>query len=132
MGSKDGGVLVECLVKRVRRVEVVVGGGLVRADQIVVVVGRHLAGEHILAGVLVAAVAGKALLVAVVDHRHAAGKVHEGVRQLAAAEHLRVTQAPLVVAVEEIAEAPHVMVADKGRQAVDVRVFVRKPVVIGE
>ena len=52
------------------------------ADHRVVVVRRDLAGEHVLAGVLVATVADEALLVAVVDDRLAAQREHQRVGEV--------------------------------------------------
>ncbi len=78
------GQVGERLVERMRRVEVRLGRGRVRPDQVVVVVRGDLAREHVLPRVLVAAVAGEALLVAVVDDRAAAGEVHQRVGELVA------------------------------------------------
>ena len=50
-------------------VEIVVGRGRISANVVVAGVLDHLVGEHILAGVLVAADARKALFVAIVDDR---------------------------------------------------------------
>ena len=90
------GEVGERLVERVGRVEVRVGRGRVRAEQVVVVVRADLAREHVLPGVLVAAVAGEALLVAVVDDRLAAGEEHQLVRELVAGEQLGVGGAGIV------------------------------------
>ena len=76
----------------------------------VVQVAGHLADEHVLAGVLVSTVADEALLVAVVDHRLAAGEEHQLVGELGALLALR------AVAQEE-ADAAHVVVAEEGGQA---------------
>ena len=76
-------------------VEVGVGRGGVGADQVVVVVRVDLRREHVLAGVLVAAVADEALLVAVVHDRLATREVHQRVREEVAREQLVVTLAPL-------------------------------------
>ena len=59
--------LGDALVQRMFAVEVRLGGGCLRTDQVVVVVFGDHAGEHILAGQLVAAIAGEALLVTVVN-----------------------------------------------------------------
>ena len=53
-----------------------------------VVVARDLLGEHVLARVLVAAVADEALLVAVIDGRHAAQQEQHRVGQHHALQHL--------------------------------------------
>src|SRR5699024_5338974 len=69
-----------------RRVGVVVVDGADRltGQPLVLLVLAHLAGEQVLPGVLVPALADEALLVAVVDHRLPAGEVHQRVRQLGA------------------------------------------------
>ena len=113
-------------------VEVVVGRGLVGADQVVVGVGRHGVGEHVLAGVLVAAVANEALLVAVVDDRLAAGEEHEGVRQPGAGEQFGVAGAGLIDPLQEVADAAHVVVPEERRHGVGVAVGVGVVVVEGE
>ena len=110
--------------QRMVAIEVVVGRRLVRADQVVVRVGRHLVGEHVLAGVLVAPVAGEALLVAVVDDRLAAGEEHQRVRQLRSCQQLGVARPDLVDALEEVADAAHVVVAEERRLGVGVAVGV--------
>ena len=119
-------------VERVRRVEVLDRRRRVGADQVVVVVARDLAGEHVLARVLVAAVvAGEALLVAVVDDRVAAREVHQLVREPVAGEQLGIG-GPAVGLLDEVADAAHVVVAEERRQLVGVGVGVRVPVVVGE
>src|SRR5699024_8097996 len=72
-------------------------------------VGGHLAGEHRLAGVLVVAVAHEALLVAVVDHRLAAGEQHRLVREGGAL-------GEPVGAGQQVRDAAHVVVAHEGGQ----------------
>jgi len=62
--------------RRIRPEPVDRTGGLAGDQRLVRVLG-HLAGEQRLAGVLVAARAHETLLVAVVDHRLAAGQEHE-------------------------------------------------------
>ena len=119
-------------VERVGRVEVLDRRRRVGADQVVVVVARDLAGEHVLARVLVAAVvAGEALLVAVVDDRVAAREVHQLVREPVAGEQLGIG-GPAVGLLDEVADAAHVVVAQERRQLVGVGVGVRVPVVVGE
>ena len=78
-------------------------------DQGVVEVGRHLAGEHRLTGVLVVAVAHEALLVAVVDDGLAAGQQHGLVREGGAL-------VEPVGAAEQVPDAAHVVVAHEGGQ----------------
>ena len=97
------------------------------ADQVVVVVRRDRAGEHVLPGVLVAPVAGEALLVAVVDDRLATGEVHQRVGELVAAQQLVARER----VVEEAADASHVVVAEEGRERVGVGVGVGVEVVGG-
>ena len=82
VGRTHSGKVGQRRVEGMGFIEVGVGSRGVGADQVVVVVRVHLAGHHVLAGILVVAVAHEALLVAVVDDGHAAGKVHEAVRQL--------------------------------------------------
>jgi hypothetical protein len=132
----------ELAVERVRRVEVVVHRRRVGAD-VVVVAGPVVAGnrvaqvvvlevlrrEHVLTRVLVPAGSGEALLVAVVDDRVAPREVHESVRQLVTLEKLGLARARVRVA-HEHADPPAVVVAQEGRQVVDVRVAVRVPVVV--
>ena len=77
-------IIGQRLVQRMGVVEVGVGRGGRRADQVVIVVLGDDAGHHVLAGVLVAAVTGETLLVAVVDDGHAAPEVHQGMGQLVA------------------------------------------------
>ena len=69
-------------------VEVRVRGRLGRAEQAVVIVDRDLAREHVLARVLVVAVADEALFVARIDRRHAAQRQQHRVRQHDALQHL--------------------------------------------
>ena len=78
------GEVAEEAVERVGLVEVGDRRRGARADQVVVVIGGDLARHHVLARVLVAAVAGEALLVAVVDDRHPADEVHQRMGQLVA------------------------------------------------
>ena len=102
-----------------------------RADQVVVEVLGRPAREHVLAGELVAAVAGEALLVAVVDDRVATRQVHQRVRELVAGEPLGVAGAR-VRGGDEVADPAHVVVAEEGRHRIDVGVGVRVPVVVLE
>ena len=127
-------------VERVRRVEVVVHRRRVRAD-VVVLAGRRrrtlsysgvLAGEHVLPRVLVAARAGEALLVAVVDDRVAAREVHQRVRELVALRAARPRVARGLSLRMNMPDATHVVVAQEGREVVDVRVAVGVPVVVAE
>ena len=127
----QGRIVTETLVERVGGVKVIIGGRSVGANQVVIVVAVDLAGEHILARVLVIAIANKALFVAIVDHRHAAGKVHQGVGQLAAGQLLRIGLYA-VVHIKEPAKTPAVMVAEEGGQAIDIRVRISEVVVIAE
>ncbi len=104
-------------------IKVIVGGGGVGANQVVVVVFGHLAGEHILAGQLIPTVAHKPLLIAVIDHWLAAGEEHQGVGQLGAGQQFVIRRAR-VIPLQEEADAPHVVVADKGGHGVGVAVGV--------
>ena len=120
------------LVQRVRRDEVALRVGGVGADEVVVEVVGHLAGEHRLPGVLVTpAAATEALLVAVVHDRVAPREVHQLMGQPVAGHPLRVAGAG-VVRLHEPSDAAHVVVAEEGRQLVDVGVGVGVPVVAGE
>ncbi len=87
----------------------------VGADKIVVVVNRDLAGEHILARVLIAAIADKALLVAGINHRRAARKHHHGVAQRDALQPFGVGNGRVGLAHEQ-RKATHVVIAEEGRQ----------------
>ena len=118
-------------VERMRRLEVGLRVRAIGPDQVVVEVVGHLAGEHRLARELVAARAGEALLVAVVDDRVAAREVHELVREPVAGEQLGVGRAR-VAGGDEVADPAHVVVAEERRQLVGVRVGVRVPVVVLE
>ena len=129
--ARDRGEPPDRAVQRMADVEVLVRRRGVRPDQVVVVVGGDLAGEHVLARALVATVADEALLVAVVDDGIAAREVHELVRELVALEHLGVVGAGVGLA-DEHADPPHVVVAEEGRQLVGVRIGVRVPVVVLE
>ncbi len=124
VGRPQPGEVADRGVHRVAGVEVGLGGGGVGPDEVVVVVGRHPAREHVLAGVLVAAAAGEALLVAVVDDRLPTGEVHQRVGQSVALE-------DVVAAGQEGPDPPHVVVAEEGRARVGVGVGVRVVVVGG-
>jgi hypothetical protein len=82
------GKISNALIQRMVRVEIVLGVGPFRAEQIVVQVVSDLTGEHGLPSHLITACAGKALLVAVIDHRVAAGEVHQLVSEPVAGEEL--------------------------------------------
>jgi hypothetical protein len=99
-----------------------------RADEVVLEIRRGLGGEQGGAGVLVAALAGEALLVAVVGHRLTAGEVHQLVGEQVPAEQFGVAGLRQVAS-QESADAAHVVVAEEGRQRV--RVGVGVPVVLG-
>ncbi len=98
---------------------VAVGGAAGAADHRVAVVRRGLGRELVLPGVLVAACAGEALLVAVVDHRLAAGEELQLVGELVALEQGGGVRAR-VVGLQEPAEPADVVVAEEGRQFVGV------------
>ena len=124
------GQLRDVLVQRVALIEVVRGGGGVGADQIVVVVGGHLAREHVLPGILVPAVAGEALLVAVIDHRLTSGEVHQRMSQfIALQQHVR---GLCWIGPQESADAPHVVIAEEGRRGIHIRIGIGVIVVIRE
>ena len=127
----QGGELADPAVERVGRVEVVARVRGVGAEQIVIEVFRDLAGEQRLAGILVPAGAGEALFVAVVDHRVAAGEVHQLVGEPVAGDTFGVVRVR-VVRGDEAADPAHVVVAQEGGQFVDVGVRIRVPVVAGE
>ena len=92
---------------------------------------RRLRREHVLARVLVAARAGEALLVAVVDDRVAAREVHQRVGEPIARQQLGLGRVRVRVA-QVHADAAAVVVAEERRQVVDVRVAVGEPVVLEE
>ena len=125
----QAGQVSEVLVQGMVGVEVGVGSCGVGADQVVVVVRGDLRREHVLPGVLVAAVADETLLVAVVHDRLPAGEVHQRVREAVARQQL--VAAGTAVA-EEPSDATHVVVAEERRQRVRVRVGVGVVVVVGE
>ncbi|MCB5292185.1 hypothetical protein BJQ90_01619 [Arthrobacter sp. SO3] len=123
--------LADVAVQRVGGVEIVARMGRVGAEQIIVEVVRDLAGKQRLAGILVPAGAGEALFVAVVDHRIAAGEVHQLVGEPVPGNAFGVVRAR-VVRGDEAADPAHVVVAEEGGQFVDVGVRVGVPVVPGE
>ena len=129
MGLAERSELADPPVQRVVGVEVGVGRRRRRADQIVVVVRRDLGREHVLAGVLIAAVADETLLVPVVDDGLAAADVHQGMGQAVALQQL-VAARPAVA--EEQPDAAHVVVAEERRQRVGVGVAVGVVVVARE
>ena len=97
-------------------VEVGIGGSGIGADEIVVVKAGHPGGKHVFPGILVAAVAGKALLVAVIEHRHAPGEKHQGIGQFCSCQQLGIrTGAPVF---QKLAESANIVVAEKFHQLV--------------
>ena len=82
-----------------------------------VVVARDLAREHVLARVLVDAVTDEALLVAVVDHRHAAQQEQHGVRQHHALQDFLVARAAAARVRTIHAKPAEIMVAGERGQA---------------
>ncbi len=111
---------------------VVLAGAVVTRDRVAeVVVLRRERREHVLPRVLVAARAGEALLVAVVDDRVPAREVHQRVREPVALQQFGLARTRVRVA-HEHADAPAVVVAEERGQVVDVRVAVGEPVVIDE
>ncbi|ESU50210.1 hypothetical protein P376_1812 [Streptomyces sp. HCCB10043] len=89
------------------------GVGAVGAELVVVEVVGGLRGEEGLAGVLVAARAGEALLVAVVDHRVAAAEEHQLVGEPSPLQQFGVIGLRVVL-LEEGPDAAHVVVAEEG------------------
>ena len=124
VGVAHGSEVAEGLVQRVGRVEVVVGRGGIGADQVLVHVVRHLAGQHVLAAQLVAAAAGEALLVAVVDDREAASEEEQPVAQLHARHQLGVRRVGQRL-LQGVAQPAQVVVADEGSR-VDRRCYPRR------
>ncbi len=116
-----------------RRVRVVgrLGVGAVGAELVVVQVVGGAGGEHRLAGVLVAARAGEALLVAVVDHRVAAAEEHQLVGEPVLPQQFGVGGLRVVLP-EEGADAAHVVVAEEGDLLVRVGLVGRVLVVVAE
>ncbi|MGX1130215.1 hypothetical protein RKD49_002405 [Streptomyces glaucescens] len=105
--------------------------GAVGAELVVVEVVGDLRGEHRLAGVLVAARAGEALLVAVVDHRVAPVEEHQLVGEGGLLQQLGVARVRVVL-LEEGPEAAHVVVAEEGDLLVGVGLVGRVLVVVAE
>ena len=87
-------------------------------------------GEHVLAGVLVAAVAGEALLVAVVHDGRAAGREVEDLGELGARP--ATASAGVPARLDRPADAADVVVADELGEPEGVGVGVGEPVVVGE
>ncbi len=119
------------LVERGCRVVGVARGRAVGADLVVVEIVGDLRSEHRLAGVLVAAGAGEALFVAVVDDGVAAAEEHQLVGEPVLGEELGVGGLRVVL-VEEVADAAHVVVAEEGDLLVGVRLVGRVLVVVAE
>src|SRR5690606_17544404 len=109
----------------------VLGVGAVGADQVVVEVVGGAGGEEGLAGVLVAARAGEALLVAVVDDRVAPVEEHQLVGEPALLQQFRVGRLRVVL-LQEGADAAHVVVAEEGDLLVGVGLVGRVLVVVTE
>ncbi len=118
-------------VERGARVVGVARVGAVGADLVVVQVVGDLGGEHGLAGVLVAAGAGEALFVAVVDDRVATAEEHQLVGQLVLLQDLGVGGLRVVL-LEEVPDAAHVVVAEEGDLFVGVGLVGRVLVVVTE
>ncbi|CAM5411630.1 hypothetical protein SHIRM173S_10585 [Streptomyces hirsutus] len=118
-------------VERGLRVVGVVGVGAVGAEEVVVEVVGGAGGEQGLAGVLVAAGAGEALLVTVVDDGVAAAEEHQLV-----GEHVLLQQVGVgrlrVVLLQERPDAAHVVVAEEGDLLVGVGPVGRVLVVVAE
>ena len=115
-------------VDRVVRVVLVGRVRAVRAQQVVVEVVGCPRGEHVLPGVPVAARAGEPLLVAGVHHGLPAGEEHQLV-----GEHVPAQLRNLIPARggDEVADPPHVVVAEEGGQPAGVGVPGRVQVVGG-
>ena len=104
----------------------VIAGAVGRAVELVLArVFLRLGGKHRLAGSLVAAIANEALLIAVVDDGLAACEVHQGVREFAA-------RLGVIGAAQEVADAPHIVIAEEGRQEGGVRRRACVAVIVGE
>src|SRR5690606_902401 len=88
--ARIGGAYARHLRQAAVHVGVRVIGTHGRADASVVGVGGDVRLEHVLTRVAVVAVAGEALFVAVVDHRHAAPEKDEGVGEGRAVQQLRI------------------------------------------
>jgi hypothetical protein len=102
-------------------VEVVLCGGRVRADEVVVVVRVDLAREHVLSGVLVSSVADETLLVAVVHDGLSAGQVHQRMGEFVTLQQrLRV----LLDVGQEFTDAAHVVIAQESRRGIHVGIGV--------
>ena len=124
VASQGGEVGDPTVERRIRREPVDRTGGLTGDQRLVRILG-HLAGEQRLARVLVAARAHETLLVAVVDHRLAAGQEHELVGEHVAGQRI-------IGALQEVPDPAHVVVAEEGRQRGGVGVGSRVEVVGGE
>lgn len=105
--------------------------GAVGAELVVVEVVGGAGGEHRLAGVLVAARAGEALLVAVVDHRVAAAEEHQLVGEPVLLQQFGVAGLRSVL-LQEGPDAAHVVVAEEGDLLVRVGLVGRVLVVVAE
>ncbi len=100
-------------VERCSRVVGVLGVGAVGADPVVVEVVGGARGEHALPGVLVAARAGEALLVAVVDDGVAPAEEHQLVGEPVLGEDLGIGGLGVVL-LQEGSDPAHVVVAEEG------------------
>ncbi len=125
--GEGGDLLVERRVRVVRVARV----GAVGADLVVVQVVGDLGGEHRLAGVLVAAGAGEALLVAVVDDGVAAAEEHQLVGEPVLLQDPGVRRLRVVL-LQEVPDAAHVVVAEEGDLLVRVGLVRRVLVVVSE
>ncbi len=132
MGLVDLAELLERLVKRMTAIEIPDRRGGVGAEQVVIIVARHLRREHVLPRILVDTIAGESLLVAVVNHGNAAGEVHKGMSQSGAFQHFLFIGGAAHFLLKEKPYAADVMIAEESRKAVDVAVGVSVIVVFLE
>ena len=103
-------------VHRVLAVEVGHAGGVAGAEQCLVVVARHLAGEQVLARGLVHAMSDEPLLIARIDHWHAPQQEHHGVAQHHTLRQFVVAHVRIRVA-DHPGQPAEVMIAGESRQA---------------
>ena len=97
-------------------VKITVGGCFIRAQQLIVIVNSNLARKHVFARQLVATIADKALLIAIINHRHTAHKHHQRMAQSDPLQQFRLGHVRVVLG-QQAGKPPHIMIAEKDRLA---------------